>query len=91
MESAFSSLISLIQPLIGSQGPCSALSADATMTHFLPLWCAGTPFGIEILRIGFSYAVFLCSRDVVNYTRSIDLALQNDVTKPSLSESWKVS
>ena len=26
-----------IQPLIGSQGPCSALIADATMTHFIPL------------------------------------------------------
>ena len=31
------SLISRIQPLIGSQGPCSALIADATMTHFIPL------------------------------------------------------
>ena len=36
----YCSLISRIQPLIGSQGPCSALSADATMTHFLLLWCA---------------------------------------------------
>ena len=33
----YCSLISRIQPLIGSQGPCSALIADATMTHFLPL------------------------------------------------------
>ena len=31
------SLISRIQPLIGSQGPCSALIANATMTHFIPL------------------------------------------------------
>ena len=34
----YCSLISRIQPLIGSQGPCSALIADATMTHFIPLW-----------------------------------------------------
>ena len=27
----------LIQPLIGSQGPCSALIAGATMTPFFPL------------------------------------------------------
>ena len=33
----YCSLISRIQPLIGSQGPCSALIADATMTHFIPL------------------------------------------------------
>ena len=32
----YCSLILRIQPLIGSQGPCSALIADATMTHFLP-------------------------------------------------------
>ena len=31
------SLISRIQPLIGSQGPCLALIANATMTHFIPL------------------------------------------------------
>ena len=35
----YCSLISRIQPLIGSQGPCLALIADATMTHFIPLWC----------------------------------------------------
>ena len=29
----YCSLISRIQPLIGSQGPCSTLSADAKMTH----------------------------------------------------------
>ena len=34
----YCSLISRRQPLIGSQGPCSALIADATMTHFIPLW-----------------------------------------------------
>ena len=34
----YCSLISRIQPLIGSQGPCSALITDATMTHFIPLW-----------------------------------------------------
>ena len=34
----YCSLISRIQSLIGSQGPCSALSATATLTHFLPLW-----------------------------------------------------
>ena len=33
----YCSLISCIQPLIGSQGPCSALIADATMAHVLPL------------------------------------------------------
>ena len=33
----YCSLISRIQSLIGSQGPCSALSAAATLTHFLPL------------------------------------------------------
>ena len=37
----YCSLISRIQPLIGSQGPCSALIADATMTHFIPLWQVG--------------------------------------------------
>ena len=31
-------LISRIQALIGPQGPCSALIADATMTHFILLW-----------------------------------------------------
>ena len=25
-------------PLLGSQGPCSALSAAATLTHFIPVW-----------------------------------------------------
>ena len=34
---AHCSLISRIQSLIGSQGPCLALSAAATLTHFLPL------------------------------------------------------
>ena len=34
----YCSLILRIHPLIGSQGPCSALIADATMTHFIPLW-----------------------------------------------------
>ena len=34
----YCSLILCIQPLISSQGPFSALIADATMTHFLPLW-----------------------------------------------------
>ena len=47
----YCSLISRIQPLIGSQGPCSALIADATMTHFLPLWCGvkcpGTATGLD--------------------------------------------
>ena len=33
----YCSLISRIQPLIGSQGPCSVLIADATMTHFVLL------------------------------------------------------
>ena len=38
----YCSLISRRQPLIGSQGPCSALTADATMTHFIPLmWYTG--------------------------------------------------
>ena len=35
----YCSRISHIQILIGSQGPCLALIADATMTHFIPLWC----------------------------------------------------
>ena len=34
-------LISRIQPFLGSQGPCSALIADATMTHFVPLCSRG--------------------------------------------------
>ena len=34
----YCSLISLIQSLIGSQGPCSAISAAATLTHFAPVW-----------------------------------------------------
>ena len=34
----YCSLISRIQSLIGSQNPCSALSAAATLTHILPLW-----------------------------------------------------
>ena len=34
----YCSLISRIQPLIGSQGSCLALIADATMTHYIPLW-----------------------------------------------------
>ena len=33
----YCSLILRIKSLIGSQGPCSALSAAATLTHFLPL------------------------------------------------------
>ena len=47
------SLISHIQPLIGSQGPCSALIADATMTHFIPL-CGGDiePAGESISALG---------------------------------------
>ena len=42
----YCSLISRIQPLIGSQGPCLALSADATMTHFLPL-CRTHIFAVD--------------------------------------------
>ena len=34
----YCSLISRIHSLIGSQGPCSAFSAAATLTHFLPLF-----------------------------------------------------
>ena len=34
----YCSLISHIHSLIGSQGPCSAFSAAATLTHFLPLF-----------------------------------------------------
>ena len=34
----YCSLILHIQSLIGPQSPCSALSAAATLTHFLPLW-----------------------------------------------------
>ena len=34
----YCSLISRIQPLIGPQGPCSALITDATMTHFILPW-----------------------------------------------------
>ena len=41
----YCSLISLIQSLIGSQGPCSALSAAATLMHFLPLCTLGTKAG----------------------------------------------
>ena len=37
----YCSLISHIQPLITSQGPCSALIADDTMTHFIPLCIMG--------------------------------------------------
>ena len=44
----YCSLISRIQPLIGSQGPCSALIADATMTHFIPL-CFPENFFLLIL------------------------------------------
>ena len=40
----YCSLISRIQPLIGSQGPCSALIADATMTHFIPLWYTNSQY-----------------------------------------------
>ena len=36
-QTHYCSLISRIQSLIGSQGPCLALSAAATLTHFLPL------------------------------------------------------
>ena len=49
----YCSLILRIQPLIGSQGPCSALIANSTMMHFIPLckkvfFCTNTlliPFG----------------------------------------------
>ena len=47
----YCSVISCIQSLIGSQGPCSALSAAATLTHFLPL-CLGS-----ILLV---YGFYLC-------------------------------
>ena len=54
----YCSLISRIQPLIGSQGPCSALIADATMTYFIPLcwlgpgWCLSVRFGAETSWVG---------------------------------------
>ena len=35
---AHCTLISRIQSLFGSQGPCSALSAAAKLTHFIPVW-----------------------------------------------------
>jgi len=34
----YCSLFLLKQSLIGSQGPCSGLSAAATLTHFVPVW-----------------------------------------------------
>ena len=37
-SSHFCSLISLIHSLIGSQGPCSALSVAAMLTHFFTVW-----------------------------------------------------
>ena len=52
----YCSLISRIQPLIGSQGPCSALIADATMTHFIPLCDFLSGFHI---RLGYETPSFL--------------------------------
>ena len=34
----YCSEISLIQALLSSQGPCSALRAAPTLTHFIPVW-----------------------------------------------------
>ena len=63
----YGSLISRIQSLISSQGPCSALSAAATLTHFLPLWIAlilgvidgmfgprkWHEFGVNVVNLGY--------------------------------------
>ena len=38
----YCSLILRIKSLLGSQGPCLALSAAATLTHFLPLCILAT-------------------------------------------------
>ena len=46
----YCSSISRIQSLIGSQFPCLALSAAATMTHFLPLYLGGSPT-INVTRL----------------------------------------
>ena len=54
----YCSLISRIQPLIGSQGPCSALIADATMTYFLPLWCEGYMVVVKVIIIIYRTIVF---------------------------------
>ena len=45
--------LAYIHPLIGSQGPCSALIADVTMTHVIPL-CGGDiePAGVSICALG---------------------------------------
>ena len=50
----YCSQTSRIQSLIGSQGRCSALSAAAMLTHFLPLW----PMDHGRLR----WAIFSCQR-----------------------------
>ena len=90
---AYTALDRLTGPLLGSQRRCHDDTLSPALIWNLPIFitamCTGTPFGIEILRIGFSYAVFPVLGMLS--ARSIDLALQNDVTKPSMSESWKVS
>ena len=50
----YCSLISLIQSSIGSQGPCSALNAAATLTHFL-LLCEKCSAYLSIAQIAFDH------------------------------------
>ena len=58
----YCSLISRIQPLIGSQGPCSALIA--TMTHFIPLWCDRRRNILEIIIRSARITELFCFVDV---------------------------
>ena len=55
----YCSLISRIQPLIGTQGPCSPLIADATMKHFNPLWCEGYMVVVKVIIIIYRTIVFI--------------------------------
>ena len=50
----YCSLISVIQSLIGSQGPCSALSAAATLTHFI-LVCLSSTMRLCVFVLVFAF------------------------------------
>ena len=57
----YCSLISRIQSLIGSQGPCSALSAATTLTHFFPV-CFVLPKP-TIFAAGFKFYIQLAIKE----------------------------
>ena len=87
----YCSLISRIQSLIGSQGPCSALIADATMTHFIPLCSIIISLSTSIaLPLSHQYHYFITIIIIITITFiSISVWTMNVIQKEPQRCLWR--